>query len=58
MPNDELSTYYRDVVLPCHGFNLWNYLSSTSPMYWDFAKIREALDQLENDVKAHTAVPQ
>jgi hypothetical protein len=55
---DELTTYYRDVVLPCKGFNLWNYMSCTRVQHWDFAKIREELDRLEHAVKAHTAVHQ
>lgn len=55
---DELDGYYRDVVLPCKGFNLWHYMSSESPVRWDFAKIREDLDRIEAMVKAATAVHQ
>lgn len=55
---DELDQYYRDVVLPCKGFNLWHYMSCERVVHWDFAKIREDLDRLEAMVKASTAVHQ
>lgn len=55
---DELDGYYRDIVLPCKGFNLWHYMSCSSPVQWDFAKIREDLDRIEAMVKASTAVHQ
>lgn len=49
---DELDGYYRDVVLPCKGFNLWHYMSSESPVRWDFAKIRAELARIEEAVAA------
>ena len=55
---DELDGYYRDVVLPCKGFNLWHYMSCSSPLGWDFDKIRDELDRIEGLVKSATAVHQ
>lgn len=49
---DELDEYYIKVVLPCKGFNLWNYMSCLSPMDWDFDKIHEELDRLNGMVEA------
>lgn len=49
---DELDGYYRDVVLPCKGFNLWHYMSCSSPLAWDFDKIREELARIEDAVQA------
>lgn len=48
----ELDRYFIDVVLPCKGFNLWNYMSCLSPMDWDFDKIHEELDRLKGMVEA------
>lgn len=48
---ESLKTYISDVVLPCKGFNLWHYMSCSSPTKWDFLLIREELDRLEQYVK-------
>jgi hypothetical protein len=55
---DKLDRYYTDVVLPCKGFNLWHYMSCQRVKDWDFPKIREELDRIEELVRAATGVPQ
>lgn len=50
--SDELDEYYIKIVLPCKGFNLWHYMSCSSPMGWDFDKIRAELARLEETVQA------
>jgi hypothetical protein len=54
---DDLDAYYLDVVLPCRGFNLWNYMSMERVRNWDFDKIRTELAQIEEIVKARKGQP-
>ena len=49
---ENLDEYYKNVVLPCKGFNLSYHMLDASPLHWDFAKIREELDLIEDLVRS------
>jgi len=52
MSTPSLDGYYRDVVLPCKGFNLAYHMMDQSPMHWDFDKVERELAEIKAQVQS------